>query len=210
MTHLLPGGGVPRAHGARSPVPPRLPHFATPQSVHYLAAVVADAHPPRRPPNAWSPGAPAPPGPCYCLVASGTPVGWRGGCLAVGLVHGAVRHYCLGGCSALVVCARLSRPVRGAGAGARCRVFPVSPFPPRVSRAVCGGPSRPRVPYPCSLVRHSMRSLPSAGSVWLPICYSPRALCMCVCASALAASAPPPSPGWFGARTSHSPGAVRS
>ena len=27
-THLLPGGGVPRVHRARSPVPPRLPRFA--------------------------------------------------------------------------------------------------------------------------------------------------------------------------------------
>ena len=80
--HLLPGGGVPRVHRARSPVPPRLPRFATPQSVHQFAAVAAGAYPPRHPPNAWSPGAPAPPGPCYWLVASGTYLGWRGGCLA--------------------------------------------------------------------------------------------------------------------------------
>ena len=33
-THLLPGGGVPRVHRARSPVLPRLPRFATPRSVH--------------------------------------------------------------------------------------------------------------------------------------------------------------------------------
>ena len=92
MTHLLPGGGVPRVHRARSPVPPWLPHFATPRSVHHLAAVAASAYPPRRPPNAQSPGLPAPPKPWYWLVASGTPVGWRRGCLAVGLVHGAVRH----------------------------------------------------------------------------------------------------------------------
>ena len=74
--HLLPGGGVPRVNRARSPVPPRLPHFATPRSVHQFPAVAAGADPPRRPPNAWSPGAPAPPGPCYWLVASGTP--WAG------------------------------------------------------------------------------------------------------------------------------------
>ena len=59
MTHLLPGGGVPRVRGARSPVPPRLPHFATPWSVCHLATVVAGAYPPRRPPDAWSPGVPA-------------------------------------------------------------------------------------------------------------------------------------------------------
>ena len=81
-THLLPGGGGPQVHRAWSPVPPRLPRFATPRSVHQFAAVAAGAYPPRRPPNAWSPGAPAPPGPCYWLVASGTPFGWRGGCLA--------------------------------------------------------------------------------------------------------------------------------
>ena len=137
MTHLLPGGGVPRVHGARSPVPPRLPHFATPQSAHRLAAVAAGAYPPRRPPNAWSHGVPAPPGACYWLVASGTPLGWRGGCLALGLVRGAVRHYCLGGCSALVVCARRSRPVRG-GRG-RCRVLCLPRFclpAPRFLRCV--------------------------------------------------------------------------
>ena len=194
MTHLLPSGGVPRVHGARSPVPRQLPNFATPRSVHRLAAVVAGAYPPRRPPNAWSPGAPVPPGPCYRFVASGTPVGWRGGCLAIGLVRVVVRHSCLGGCSALVVCARRLRPVRGAGAGAGCCVFPLSPFPPRVSRAVCGGPLHPGVPYPRLLVRHSMRSVRSAGSVWLPFCYSLRVLCVCVCACALAASAPPPLP----------------
>ena len=81
-THLLPGGGVPRVHRARIPVLPRLPRFATPRSVHQFAAVAAGAYPLRHPPNAWSPGAPVPPGPCYWLVASGTPLGWRGGCLA--------------------------------------------------------------------------------------------------------------------------------
>ena len=55
-THLLPGGGVPRVHRARSPVLPRLPRFATPRSVHQFAAVAAGAYPLRRPPNAWSPG----------------------------------------------------------------------------------------------------------------------------------------------------------
>ena len=201
MTHFLQGGGVPRVHGAWSPVPPRLPNFAAPRSVHRLAAVAADAYPPRRPLNTWSPGALAPPGPCYWLDASATSMDWRGGCLAVGLVRGAVRHYCLGGCSALVVCARRSRLVRGAAAGAGCRVFPVSPFPPRVSGAVCGGLSCPGVPYPRSLVRHFMRSVRSAGSVRLPFWYSPRALCMFV-RSRSRRVRPPLSPGWCGARTS--------
>ena len=73
-THLLPGDGVPQVHRARSPVLPRLPRFATPWSVHQFAAVAAGAYPLRHPHNAWSPGAPAPPGPCYWLVASGTPL----------------------------------------------------------------------------------------------------------------------------------------
>ena len=64
----------------------------------------------------------------------------------------------------------------GIGAGAGCCVFPVSPFLPRVSCAVCGGPSRPGVPYPRSLVRHSMRSVRSAGAVRLPSWFSPRVL----------------------------------
>ena len=118
-------------------------------------------------------------------------MGWRGGCLALGLVCGAVRHYCLGGCSALVVCARRSRLVRGGRAGAWWRVPPVSPFPPRVSRAVCGGPSRPGVPCPRSLVRHSMRSVRSAGSVRLPFWYSPRVLCVCVRSRSRGVCAPP-------------------
>ena len=186
MTHPLPGGGVSRVHGAWSPVPPRLPLLATHQSVHHVAAVAAGAKPPRCPPNAWSPGVPVLPGPCYWLVASGTPLGWHGGCLAVGLVRGVVRHYCFGGCSALVVCAR-----------GRCRVcvFPVSPIPPRVSRPVCGVPSCPGVPYPRWLVRHSMRSVRSAGSVRLPFWCSPRVLCVCVRSRSRGVRAPPLLPG---------------
>ena len=191
-THLLPGGGVPRVHRARSPVPPRLPLFATPWSVHQFAAVAAGAYPLRRPPNAWSPGVPALPGPCYWLVASGTPVGWRGGCLALGLVRGAVRHYCLGGCSALVVCARRSRPVRG-GWG-RCLVLCLPRFPlpaPRFLRlCVAGRPVRVSLilarwyAIPCGLC------VPRARS-GCP-CVFPRVSFVFVCARALAASAPPP------------------
>ena len=91
-----------------------------------------------------------------------------------------MRHYCRGGCSAPSACARRSRPVWGVRAGTWCCVPPVSLFPPRVSRAACGGPSRPGVPYPRSLVRHSTRSVRSACSVRLPFWLSPRALCVCV------------------------------
>ena len=171
--HLLPGGGVPRVHRARSPVPPWLPLFATPQSVHQLAAVAAGAYPLRRPPNAWSPGAPALPGPCYRLVATGTFLGWRGGCLALGLGPGAVGNYCLGGCSALAVCARRSRPVREAQVGTWCRVSPTFPLPPHVSRAVCGGPSCPGVPSLAGTPFHAVcafRELGPVATLVFPAC----------------------------------------
>ena len=122
MIHLLPGGGVPRVHGARSPVPPRLRLFVTPRSVRDLPTVAAGAYPLRRPTNAL-------PGPCYWLAASGTPMGLRGGCLAVALVRGSVCCYCLGGCSALFVCAWRSRPVRGVGAGSGSCVSRAPPPP---------------------------------------------------------------------------------
>ena len=195
MTHLLPGGGVPRVHRARSPVPPRLLHFPSPRSVHQFGALAAGGYPPCRPPNAWSPGVPALPGPCYWLVASGTPVGWRLGCLALGLLRGAVRHYCLGGCSALVVCARRSRPVRG-GWG-RCRVLCLPRFPlpaPRFLRCVWRA-----VPSGCPLSSlagtpfHAVCALRGLGPVALlvfPACP------LCVCALALARRLhPPPLPG---------------
>ena len=69
---------------------------------------------------------------------------------------------------------------RGVRAGTWCCVSPSSPFPPRVSRVACGGPSRPGVSYPRSLVRHSMWSVRSARSVRLPFWWSPRVLFVCV------------------------------
>ena len=106
-------------------------------------------------------------------------------------------------CTTTALAGAVPRPcVRGARgrfwatrAGTWCCVSPVSPFPPRVSRAVCGGPSRPGVPYPRLLVRHSTLSVRSASSVRLTFWYSPRAL-LCVCARAPAASASPPSLPW--------------
>ena len=68
----------------------------------------------------------------------------------------------------------------GVRAGTWCCVSPSSPFPPRVSRVACGGPSRPGVPYPRSLVRHSRWSVRSARSVRLPFWWSPRVLSVCV------------------------------
>ena len=134
-------------------------------------------------------------------------MGWRGGCLAAGLVRGSVRHYCLGGCSALFVCARRSWQVWGVGAGTGFCVFPAPPLPPMVPRAARGGSSCPGVSYPRPLVRHSMRSVRSAGLVWLPFWYSLRALCVCVRSRSRGVPALPPSPGRCGARTSHDSGA---
>ena len=195
-THLLPGGGVPRVHRAQSPVPPWLPRFATPRSLHQFAAVVAGAYPPRRPPNAWSPGVPVLPGPCYWLVASGTPVGWRGGCLALGLVRGAMRHYCLGRCSALVVCVRRSRPVRG-GWG-RCRVLCLPSFPlpaPRFLRCVwravlswCPLSSLARTPF------HAVSAFHGLGPVALPV-FAACPLCVCALVLLRRPRPPPPLPG---------------
>ena len=117
---------------------PGFPVLPLPRSVRHLATMVAGAYQPHRPPNPWLPGVPAQPGLCYWLVPSGSPLGWREGCLAVKLVRGTVCHYCLGGCSALVLCARRSRRVRGAGAGAGSPVPPAPPLlPPRAPRCVC-------------------------------------------------------------------------
>ena len=180
-------------HRAWSPVPPRLPHFATPGSVRHLATVVAVAYPPRRPPNTWSPGVPAPPGPCYWLVASGTSTAWRRGCLAAGLVRGTVCYCCLGGSSALVLCARRWRQIWGVGAGAGSRV---SPLPPallqrswrcvwRVILSGCAFPSPAGTPF------HAVSAFRELGPVDLRV----RAACpLSACALVLARLVRPPPP----------------
>ena len=189
-THLLPGGGVPGVHRARSPVLPRLPRFSTPRSVHQFAALAAGAYPLRCPPNAWSPGAPAPPGPCYWLVASGTPLGWRGGCLAYGLGRGAVRHYCLGRYSALSSCARFGGfgPVPGVVSLSfprprpACSALRVAGRPVRVSLTLARWYAIPRG----LCVPRAQSGCPSG---------SPRVSLSCVRARALAVSAPLPLGG---------------
>ena len=135
------------------PVPPRLFHFATPPSVRPLATVVAGAYPLRLPPDAWLPDLRAPPSRCYWLVASGTPMGWRVGWLAAGLVRTTACYYCVGGCSPLVVCARRSRQVWGVGNGAGSR----SSLPSRPSRCVLRVvPSRCPFPSPAGTPFHAV------------------------------------------------------
>ena len=116
-------------------------------------------------------------------------MGWRRGCLAVGLVRGSVCHYCLGGCSALFVCARRSQQVRGVEAGAAACVFPVQSPRPRVPRAACGGPfarvslTLPRqYAIPCGLCVPWARSGCLSGTPSVPFA--------CACTRAPAASAP--------------------
>ena len=120
---------------------------------------------------------------------------WREGCLAVGLVRGAVRHYCLGGCSAPVVCARRSRLVLG-GRG-RCRVLCLPRFhlpAPRLLRCVWQA-----VPSGCPL--SSLAGTPFPSGLCVPPTESgrpsgfPHVSFVFVCARALAASAPLPLPG---------------
>ena len=79
----------------------------------------------------------------------------------------------------------------GVRAGTWRRVSFVSPSPPRVFRAACGGPSRPGVPYPRSLVRHSMWSVRSARSVRLPFWLSPRVPFVCVRSRSRGVRSPP-------------------
>ena len=150
MTHFLPVGGVPRVQGARSPVPPRLPPFATPWSVHRLATVVAVAYPLCRPPDVWSPGLPAPPGPCYWLVTSGTPMGWRRGCLTAELVRRTVCYYCLGG-AVPWSCVRGARG-RSAGSGlvpVLASALGLLPSLTSLVVRVAGCPVRGSLPFAC-------------------------------------------------------------
>ena len=122
-------------------------------------------------------------------------MGWSRGCLAAGLVRSSVCYYCLGRCSALVVCARRSRQVWGVGAGAGSCFSPWAPPYPQVLCCSCCGLSCPGVPF-----------LSPAGTPFHAVCAfgAPtrcrsgphRVSVACVCARAPAAYAPPPL--WVG------------
>ena len=108
------------------------------------------------------------------LLACGhlDPMGWRGGCLAAGLVLDALHHYCLGGCSAPLVCARRSWQIRKSGAIASCCFCPPPPSCVCPRFRPCGafsGTPLPGVPCHCLLVRHSRWAARSAIMVKLPL-----------------------------------------
>ena len=84
-------------------------------------------------------------GSCDWLIASGTRTGWRRGWLAAVSELGAVRHYWLGGCSALLVYLRRSRQVRRAGP-VLLHVSPPRCWPSLASLAVLGSGCPVRVP----------------------------------------------------------------
>ena len=189
MTHLLPGGGVPRVHRARSPVPPRLPHVATPRSVHQFAAAL--------PPYCVVPGGAGAAGPVLLACRQWEPGGlaWRLPSPGTGAWRSAPllpwRVQCPGR-----VCAALAASL---GGWDRCRVFCLPRFPlpaPRflrcVSRAVLAA---------CPLSSH-------AGTPFHAVCafrgLGPFALLMfpasplCVCALALSHRPRPfPLPGFM-------------
>ena len=118
-------------------------------------------------------------------------MGWRRGSLAVILVRSTVCYYCLGGCSALVVCARRSRLAWGVGAAAGSCVSPWDPPCPRVPRGACCGLSHLGVPPLRLPVRHSMRSVRSAGSVRLPFGSAPHVRWVWVRSCSRGVRAPP-------------------
>ena len=112
------------------------------------------------------------------------------------LVRGAVRHYCLGRCSALVVCAWRRWPVRGGWH--RCQVLclprfclPAPRFLPCVWRAV---------PFGCPLSSladtpfHAVCAFRGLGPVALLV-FLACPLCVCALALSRCPRAPPPLPG---------------
>ena len=120
-------------------------------------------------------------------------MGWRGGCLALGLVRGPMRHYCLGKCSALVVCVQRSRPVRGGWSRCPVLCLPCFPLPaPRFLRCVwravpsgCPLSSLAGTPFHAVCV---FRGLGRVALLVFPACP------LCVCALALSWRPPPLPP----------------
>ena len=125
------------------------------------------------------------------------------------LGRSAICHYCLDGCSALVVCARRSRLVWGASDRYLVSCLPRFPLSaPRVLRCVrravpsgCPLPSLAGTPFHAAC---AFRGLGRVALLVFPACP------LCVCALALTRRAlPPPPPAWCGARSARIPGAGR-
>ena len=195
-------------HRALSPVsPPASPFRHLPVSV--LLSLSAGTYPLCRPPDAWLPGVPALSGPCYWLVASGTPMGWRRGCLATGLLRDALHQYCFGRCSALIVCSRRSRQGRRVGPVPLLvpRPPPLLPLP-RVLRGACGGSSGPGVP--CSSFWYATLCRPCVLRARSGSPFVTRHLSVvCSCARARAVFGSSPLPMCVGARPWRGPLAGR-
>ena len=207
-THLLPGGGVPRVHRARSPVLPRLPRFATPRSVHQFAAVAAGAYPLRRPPQCVVARGAGAAGPVLLACRQWDPLGlarrlpslgvgaWRCAPLLPWRVQCPIRV-----CAALAAGSGGFGPVPGVvslsfpPSRPACPALRVAGHPVQVSLTLARWYAIPR-----GLCVPSARSGCPSGSPCVPFA--------CVCARAPAASAPPP-PGWCGVRTSRGPGTGR-
>ena len=126
------------------------------------------------------------------------------------LVRGAVRHYCLGRCSALVVCARARGTFGGSGARARFLCVPRFPllapgFPRCVWRAVRSGcPLSSLAGTPFHAVCAS-RGLGLVALLVFPACpLRVRSLAL-----SRRPRRSPPSQGWCGARTLRGPDAGR-
>ena len=121
-------------------------------------------------------------------------MGWRRGCLDAGSVRGAVPHYCLGGCSAMFLCARGPRLVIGDGAGTGTRsppsCFPLSSRPSRCG--LCVAPFGCFLPSPACTPFHAVCAFRELGPVAFPV----RAVCsFCVCVLMLPRCVRPPLAG---------------
>ena len=115
-------------------------------------------------------------------VRTGFTMSWHGRCLALGLMRDALHSYCLGWCSALLVCTRLAWLVRE-GQGGSCSL--VSPPLHRPALRVAG------CPFLVSPVLACWCAIPGESLVRLPFWCAPRAYCEVVRSQSLGVRLPP-------------------
>ena len=195
-THLLPGGGVPRVHRARSPVPPRLPRFRHSPVSASIRSCGCGHLPTASPPQCVVARGTGAAGPVLLARRQWDPLGlaqrlpslevwaWRSAPLLPWQVQCPVR-----------VCAALAAGSGGSGRYLVLCLSRVAGRPVRVSLILARWYAIPR-----GLCVPPARSSCPSGSARVPFA--------CVCARAPAASAPRP-PGWSGVRTSRGPGTGR-